>query len=569
MGSANSKDDALAQQSPFVHGAWDYFELSRLLKERNEDLPTMIVDLDVFDANTRRLAEYARTAGKKLRLATKSIRVPELIRRAVEVGGEDVMQGLMCFSAKEAEMLATHYGFDDLLVAYPTVQESDISAAWRLSTKQHKTIHLMVDEIHHVRAIERYCEAVKLKEIEELMKRKSVRRQKEELEEGETGTSIKDEAAVAAIAKSLLPGDVAPLLTSHPLTPAPSSPLSSSSSSSPSSSSSSPTSLRSSLLLENNSISHEDVVWMEQFAESFVETLAYSFRKKESEDDLLFRDDPDIKAIRDTKLKVCIDLDVSYHPLPGVHLGAHRSPVRSLEDFVNIVEVIKYSAHVELTGIMGYEAHIAGFPDKNPTSIVNSVLSRTLKWLSTEDVAQRRKEISDFLMNQGIQIQFFNGGGTGSIEQTAKESWLTEVTAGSGFLQSQLFDYYRTNVNQPAFCFALQVSRIPEPDVVCCHSGGFIASGAIAEDKAPTVFLPHGLTPFENEGFGEVQTPLKVPFLVSDTLQLLPGDMIFFRPAKAGEIAEHFNYYLLKRKEGSDHRFSVAQTYRGLGFNFH
>lgn len=61
----------------------------------------MIVDLDIFDANVRRLADYARSAGKKLRLATKSVRVPELIRRAVEVGGEDVMQGLMCFSAKE------------------------------------------------------------------------------------------------------------------------------------------------------------------------------------------------------------------------------------------------------------------------------------------------------------------------------------------------------------------------------------------------------------------------------------------------------------------------------------
>jgi len=41
-------------------------------------------------------------------------------------------------------------------------------------------------------------------------------------------------------------------------------------------------------------------------------------------------------------------------------IGAHRSPVRSLEDFVNIVELVKYSPHVELTGVMAYEAHLAG-----------------------------------------------------------------------------------------------------------------------------------------------------------------------------------------------------------------
>jgi len=48
-----------------------------------------------------------------------------------------------------------------------------------------------------------------------------------------------------------------------------------------------------------------------------------------------------------------------------------------------------------------------------------------------------------------------------------------------------------------------------------------------------------------------VQTPLKIPWQVSDSAQLLPGDMVFFRPAKAGEIAEHFNYYLLKQKGSS------------------
>jgi len=155
----------------------------------------------------------------------------------------------------------------------------------------------------------------------------------------------------------------------------------------------------------------------------------------------------------------------------------------------------------------------------------------------------------------------FNGGGTGSIETTSREPWITEVTAGSGFLQSHLFDYYRSNRNAPAFCFALQVTRLPEPGMITCHSGGFIASGEVGPDKQPVPFLPAGLQPTRAEGFGEVQTPLKCP----EALGLKPGDPVFFRPAKAGEIAERFEEYLLVRGGEIVER---VKTYRGMGQTF-
>jgi D-serine deaminase-like pyridoxal phosphate-dependent protein len=213
---------------------------------------------------------------------------------------------------------------------------------------------------------------------------------------------------------------------------------------------------------------------------------------------------------------------------------------------------------------MGYEAQIAGLPDQNPFAPLLNPAKKLIRQKSVSVVATRRREVSEELQRRGVHIDFFNGGGTGSIRTTTLEPWVTEVTAGSGFLQSHLFDYFGANENQPAFCFALQVTRSSQADHVTCQSGGFIASGPAHADKAPIPFLPAGLKPTSGEGFGEVQTPLIVPPEWRGKLR--PGDPVFFRPAKAGEIAERFNEYLLKRGARIVGR---AKTYRGLGYCFY
>ena len=84
----------------------------------------MLVDLDAFDRNTRRLCDIARGADMTLRVASKSVRVPALLHRVMELGGHTT-RGLMCFSAREAGYLAGE-GFDNLLIAYPSVQPADL-----------------------------------------------------------------------------------------------------------------------------------------------------------------------------------------------------------------------------------------------------------------------------------------------------------------------------------------------------------------------------------------------------------------------------------------------------------
>jgi D-serine deaminase-like pyridoxal phosphate-dependent protein len=70
--------------------------------------------------------------------------------------------------------------------------------------------------------------------------------------------------------------------------------------------------------------------------------------------------------------------------------------------------------------------------------------------------------------------------------------------------------------------------------------------------------LPEGLSLLDLEGAGEVQTPLRVPRGVDLAL----GDPVFFRHAKAGELAEHVNEYILVRGDVIAER---VPTYRGLG----
>jgi D-serine deaminase-like pyridoxal phosphate-dependent protein len=83
------------------------------------DPPFAVVDLDAFDANARALAE--RGAGKPIRLASKSVRCRDLIRRALAAPG---WHGVLAFTLAEANWLVSTGVTDDALVAYPTADRS-------------------------------------------------------------------------------------------------------------------------------------------------------------------------------------------------------------------------------------------------------------------------------------------------------------------------------------------------------------------------------------------------------------------------------------------------------------
>lgn len=258
-------------------------------------------------------------------------------------------------------------------------------------------------------------------------------------------------------------------------------------------------------------------------------------------------------------IPVVIEIDLSYRPLGGrVHLGARRSPLRTPEAVVDLAQKIAQRPDLKFLGLMGYEAQIAGVGESNPFSPFLNPARKLIKKLSRPSVAQMRQRVLELLRREGFSVEVFNGGGTGSVAFASAEPSLTEVTAGSGFLCSHLFDYYAHLKLKPAIFFTLQIVRSSDPGFVTCHGGGYIASGQAGADRLPVPYLPPGLELTAFEGAGEVQTPLRVP----KNITLRPGDPVFFRHAKAGELAEHFNEYLIIRGDTIEAR---APTYRGMG----
>ena len=263
---------------------------------------------------------------------------------------------------------------------------------------------------------------------------------------------------------------------------------------------------------------------------------------------------------RGVSVRVVVELDVSLR-LFGARLGVLRSPVRTPDEVVALARAARETRGLEFGGVMGYEAQVAGLPDRSPFSRATNPLRAALRRASVPRVAARRRAVAEALTRAGLPAPLFNGGGTGSLIETAREPWVSETTAGSGFLASHLFDYYSGLELVPAAMFALQVARTPGRGVVTCHGGGYVASGAAGADRLPRPHLPRGLELVPLEGAGEVQTPVRG----AAARALRPGDPVFFRHAKAGELAEHFGEYLLVR---GDQLVGRAPTYRGLGHSF-
>ena len=113
----------------------------------DEPKPCAIVDLDAFEANIDRHVDVVRAAGKTLRPASKSVRCVDLLRRIATRGG-DVVRGTMTYAVTEAAFLVQH-GFDDLFVAYPTMQRSDADLLAVLATGG-ATVAAMVDDPAHL-----------------------------------------------------------------------------------------------------------------------------------------------------------------------------------------------------------------------------------------------------------------------------------------------------------------------------------------------------------------------------------------------------------------------------------
>lgn len=380
---------------------------------RTGALPAALVDLDAFDRNLDRAVALARATGKTLRIATKSVRVTELLRRVINTGFP--VHGLMTYSARELLFLATD-GFDNLLMGYPTAVAADVEC-FREALKHGKRVIAMADSEFHLRL----------------------------LSDGMKGS------------------------------PRP--------------------------------------------------------------------------------LKVVLDVDASLRFF-GLHIGVRRSPLRTVEAVVKLARLATQLPGLEFEGVMAYEAQVAGVGDRSPFGRLMNGPKSLIRRLSRRHVARLRRAVVEALKAESIVCPLVNGGGTGSLNWTAEEPWVTEVTLGSGLLCGHLFDYYSNIRWEPSLHFALPAMRSSDPGFVTCFGGGYVSSGEPGWDKVPRPAKKEcqwvGM-----EGCGEVQTPLQV-----SGREPALGDAVLFRPAKSGELAERFPEYTLIQNGRPDQK---VKTYRGAG----
>jgi D-serine deaminase-like pyridoxal phosphate-dependent protein len=189
------------------------------------------------------------------------------------------------------------------------------------------------------------------------------------------------------------------------------------------------------------------------------------------------------------------------------------------------------------------------------------VRDAAVRWVQRRSAAELagRRAAAVEAVRAVADLEFVNGGGSGSVETTRADASVTEIAAGSALIGSTLFDGYTRMHPRPAVLYALPVVRRPDARTVTLAGGGWVASGPAAASRLPAPHHPAGLSLTGTEGAGEVQTPLRGSGLPA------VGDRVWMRHAKAGELAEHLTAYHLV---AGDRVVETVPTYRGEGRAF-
>lgn len=262
-------------------------------------------------------------------------------------------------------------------------------------------------------------------------------------------------------------------------------------------------------------------------------------------------------------VRIAIDLDASLRAVAGhVHVGVRRSPIHSVEQARKLAQAIASRPGFRLVGAMSYEAQVAGVGNEVAGKRLMNTAVQAMQAVSMRELRHRRgKAIA--AMAEVADLEFVNGGGTGSLEETAKDSAITDIAAGSGFFGGHLFDTYKHFQPAPALSFGLDVLRRPNDEIVTCAGGGWIASGPPGPDRLPKPVWPADLQFVGTEAAGEVQTPLQGQ--AAATLSV--GDRVWFRHTKSGEVCERSESVALIERDadGRAEVVDVVPTYRGEG----
>jgi D-serine deaminase-like pyridoxal phosphate-dependent protein len=126
-----------------------YKELKELIE--GYKFPMVLCDKDAFNHNLEKVGNYLKKVNKSLRLCTKSVRVPELIKQVEE---KDFVNGIFTYNSAEALFYAEKYRINDILLGYPTMSSLDAEELCKAASIEGVDITVMVDSVSHLNLLE-------------------------------------------------------------------------------------------------------------------------------------------------------------------------------------------------------------------------------------------------------------------------------------------------------------------------------------------------------------------------------------------------------------------------------
>ena len=117
------------------------------------DTPSLIVDMDIFERNLHRMANFTRECGVNLRPHVKTHKVPEIAKIQMEAGAK----GVCLQKLSEAEVFATH-GISDIFITNEVVGKQKYPRLARLADQI--DLRLAIDNYENAVEISKACSDV-------------------------------------------------------------------------------------------------------------------------------------------------------------------------------------------------------------------------------------------------------------------------------------------------------------------------------------------------------------------------------------------------------------------------
>jgi D-serine deaminase-like pyridoxal phosphate-dependent protein len=108
------------------------------------ETPALLIDLDVMEANLRKLADYGQKHRLRVRPHTKTHKIPALARKQLDLGAA----GLTVAKVGEAEVMLAAQP-PELLVAYPIVGQKKLERLAQVAGKTSVTVSLDSEMVAH------------------------------------------------------------------------------------------------------------------------------------------------------------------------------------------------------------------------------------------------------------------------------------------------------------------------------------------------------------------------------------------------------------------------------------